>query len=95
MTPFAQYRSLAESYYGIYKVRWADIREVETRCGTEMYCGGNGLPMVLCRIGCRDMLLSKEAPDRTTSELLDCRSRAMRGKPFSFTPISWLMALDI
>lgn len=41
------------------------------------------------------MLLSKEAPDRTTSELLDCRSRAMRGKPFSFTPINWLMALDI
>lgn len=95
MTPFAQHGSLAESYYSVYKVRRADIREVETRHGTELCCGGNGLPMVLCRIGCRDMLLSKEAPDRTTSELLDCRSRAMRGKPFSFTPINWLMALDI
>lgn len=51
--------------------------------------------MVLCRTGCRDMLLSKEAPDRTTSELLDWRSRAMRGNPFSFKPINWLIALDI
>lgn len=87
--------SLAESCYGVYKLRWAYVREVETRHCSGIHCGGNYLPMVLWRTGCRDILLSKEAPDRTTSELLDCRSRAMRGKPFSFTPISWLIALDI
>lgn len=41
------------------------------------------------------MLLSREAPDRTTSELPDCSRRAMCGRPFSFSPISWLMPLDI
>lgn len=51
--------------------------------------------MVLWSTGCLDMLLSREAPERTTSELLDWSRRAMRGSPFSFSPISWLMALDI
>lgn len=41
------------------------------------------------------MLLSREAPDRTTSELPDCRRRAICGKPFSFSPINWLIPLDI
>lgn len=52
-------------------------------------------PITLCRAGWRDMLLSREAPDRTTSELPDCSRRAMCGRPFSFSPISWLMPLDI
>lgn len=53
------------------------------------------LPIILCSTGWRDMLLSREAPDRTTSELPDCRRRAICGKPFSFSPINWLIPLDI
>lgn len=52
-------------------------------------------PMVLWRTECRDMLLSKDVPDRTTSALVDCRSRAIFGKPFSFSAISWLIPFDI
>lgn len=40
-------------------------------------------------------MLRREAPDLTTSELPDCRRRAICGRPFSFSPISWLMPLDI
>lgn len=53
------------------------------------------LPIILCSTGWRDMLLSREAPDRTTSELPDCRRRAIWGNPFSLSPINWLIPLDI
>lgn len=66
-----------------------------TACHVLWGWGAGALPITLCSTGWRDMLLRREAPDRTTSEFPDCRRRAICGKPFSFSPISWLMPLDI